>query len=37
VELVKKCLEAQPFAAFDVPIVAEAAIGKRFGEMKEID
>jgi DNA polymerase-1 len=37
VGFIKACMEAQPFAAFDVPIVAEASIGARFGEMKEID
>lgn len=37
VEFIKACMEAQPFYAFDVPIVAEASIGERFGELKEID
>ena len=37
VEFIKACMEAQPFPAFDVPITAEAAVGARFGEMKEIE
>jgi DNA polymerase-1 len=37
VTFVKSCMEMQPFPEFDVPIVAEAAIGKRFGELHEID
>lgn len=32
---IKACMEARPFADFDVPIIAEAAAGARFGEMKE--
>jgi DNA polymerase-1 len=32
---IKECMEAQPFEEFDVPIIAEAAIGTRFGEMEE--
>jgi len=28
-------MEAQPFPEFDIPIVAEAAVGARFGEMTE--
>jgi len=32
---IKACMEAQPFPGFDVPITAEAAVGVRFGEMKE--
>lgn len=34
---IKNCMEAQPFEEFDVPIVAEAALGHRFGEMKELE
>jgi len=34
---VKACMEAQPFEEFDVPVVAEAASGERFGELKELD
>jgi DNA polymerase-1 len=36
VTFIKQCMEAQPFPGFDVPIVAEAAVGARFGEMKEV-
>jgi DNA polymerase I-like protein with 3'-5' exonuclease and polymerase domains len=34
ISFIKSCMEAQPFEGFDVPIVAEAAVGYRFGEMK---
>ncbi|MCE5343198.1 MAG: bifunctional 3'-5' exonuclease/DNA polymerase [Eubacteriales bacterium] len=34
---VKTCMEAQPFEDFDVPIVAEASVGVRFGEMEEYE
>lgn len=34
---IKTCMEAQPFEAFSVPIVAEAAAGKRFGELHELE
>ena len=34
---VKSCMETQPFAAFSVPILAEAAVGRRFGELEELD
>jgi len=33
---IKYCMEQQPFEVFSVPIVAEAAAGKRFGELKEL-
>ena len=33
---IKGCMEAQPLPAFDIPIVAEAATGARFGEMEEV-
>ncbi|GHU90113.1 hypothetical protein FACS1894202_09400 [Clostridia bacterium] len=33
---IKSCMEAQPFAGFDVPIIAEAFNGHRFGEMEEL-
>jgi DNA polymerase-1 len=36
VTFVKACMEAQPFPAFDVPIIAEAAAGPRFGELTEL-
>ena len=32
---VKACMEEQPYPEFDVPIVAEAAAGRRFGTMTE--
>jgi DNA polymerase-1 len=37
IRFVKSCMEARPFPAFDVPIIAEAAVGARFGEMKETE
>jgi DNA polymerase-1 len=36
VALVRQCMEAQPFPDFDVPILAEAAVGLRFGDMQEV-
>jgi DNA polymerase-1 len=36
VSFIKTCMEIQPFPEFDVPIVAEAAVGQRFGELNEI-
>jgi len=37
VAFVKQCMEVQPFPAFDVPIIAEAAYGASFGEMEEME
>ncbi|CCO06882.1 bifunctional 3'-5' exonuclease/DNA polymerase [Desulforamulus hydrothermalis] len=37
VALIKECMETQPFPEFDVPIVAEASVGRNFGEMKEME
>lgn len=37
IKFIKNCMENRPFPEFDVPIVAEAAIGMRFGEMKEME
>jgi len=37
VAFIKKCMETQPFSGFDVPIVAEASVGRNFGEMKEME
>ena len=37
VGFIRQCMEAQPFPAFDVPVIAEAAVGPRFGEMKELE
>jgi len=34
---IKSCMEQQPFTEFDVPIVAEAAVGGSFGNMKEME
>ena len=37
VAFIKRCMEIKPFDEFDVPIVAEAAVGVRFGELKEME
>ncbi|MDL2317708.1 bifunctional 3'-5' exonuclease/DNA polymerase [Eubacteriales bacterium OttesenSCG-928-A19] len=37
VRFIKDCMEQRPFDDFDVPIVAEAAYGDRFGELHELD
>jgi DNA polymerase-1 len=37
VAFIKECMETQPFPEFDVPIVAEASVGRNFGEMKEME
>ncbi|WP_416200627.1 MAG: bifunctional 3'-5' exonuclease/DNA polymerase [Thermocaproicibacter melissae] len=37
VVFIKECMETQPFPEFDVPIVAEASLGRNFGEMKEME
>jgi DNA polymerase-1 len=34
---IKACMEARPFPDFDIPIIAEAAVGTRFGELKEME
>lgn len=34
---IKLCMEQQPFSEFDIPVVADAAIGAKFGEMKELE
>mgnify|MGYP001088816481 CR=1 FL=1 len=36
VNFVQECMEQQPFEAFDVPIIAEAEVGKTFGTLHEI-
>ena len=36
VNFVKKCMEQQPFEGFDIPIIAEAEVGKTFGTLHEI-
>jgi len=33
---IKACMETVPFEGFDVPIIVEGAIGKRFGELEEL-
>jgi DNA polymerase I len=33
---IKHCMEAVPFEGFDVPILAESAVGESFGELKDI-
>lgn len=37
VNFIKVCMEERPFDECDVPIVAEAAAGVRFGELKELE
>lgn len=37
VEFVKNCMEKRPFDAFDIPIIAEASVGKKFGQMIEME
>ena len=37
VEFIKICMEEQPFPEFDLPLVAEAAVGRNFGEMEEME
>ncbi|WP_265447155.1 bifunctional 3'-5' exonuclease/DNA polymerase [Acetivibrio straminisolvens] len=37
VVFIKECMETQPFPESDVPIVAEASVGRNFGEMKEME
>ena len=34
-QLIKGLMERQPFAEFDVPLVAEVAAGVNYGEMDE--
>jgi DNA polymerase-1 len=36
ISFIRVCMEEKPFPEFDLPIVAEASLGARFGEMKEI-
>jgi DNA polymerase-1 len=36
VDFIRSCMEAKPFEAFDVPVIAEASVGNRFGEMEEL-
>ena len=37
VAFVKDCMEEKPFPEFDLPLVAEAAVGQNFGEMEELE
>jgi DNA polymerase-1 len=37
VTYIKACMEAQPFPNFDIPIIAKAAVGLRFGEMRKME
>ena len=37
VAFIRACMEKEPFPAFDVPIMAEAAYGADFGHMSEIE
>jgi len=37
VRFVKHCMEMLPFPEFDVPVLAEAAVGPRFGELNEME
>lgn len=37
VTLIRRCMEAQPFPEFDLPLIAEAAVGNNFGKMEELD
>ena len=37
VTFIRACMEAQPFPDFDLPLLAEAAAGKNFGAMKELE
>ena len=34
---IKKCMEERPFEDFDIPLVAEAAAGKTFGTLKDLE
>jgi DNA polymerase-1 len=36
ISFIKYCMEKKPFEAFDMPIKAEGAIGKSFGELEEL-
>lgn len=34
---IKQCMEQQPFREFDIPLIAEAAVGPDFGHLKDIN
>jgi DNA polymerase-1 len=33
VAFIKSCMEKKPFPEFPIPIIAESAVGRRFGEL----
>jgi len=37
VTFIKACMETPPFSEFDIPIIADATVGARFGELTEIN
>ena len=37
VSFIKRCMEEKPFPDFDVPLVAEGAVGKTFGTLKDLE
>jgi DNA polymerase-1 len=37
VTFIKTCMEERPFPEFDLPIIAEASVGARFGALKEME
>jgi len=37
VSFIKGCMEERPYPAFDVPLVADAAVGETFGSLQEIE
>lgn len=37
VGFIKQCMETTSFPEFDVPVVAEAAVGTRFGDLRELE
>ena len=37
VKYIKSCMEERPFVEFPIPIIAEAAAGRRFGELHELE
>lgn len=34
---VRSCMEKEPFPGFDLPLIAEVSVGKRFGEMEDYE
>lgn len=37
VSFIRECMEQQPFAEFDLPLVAEASAGETFGNLEELE